>query len=100
MLSHLPEKYPESSKRISGLEKMIRSYLGLKFSLVNKLFTSKQSNPLYYSPMCGCVHAKLLQLCPTFCYPMDCSLPCSSVHGILQARILDWVAMPSSRASS
>ena len=34
------------------------------------------------------------------CDPMDCSLPGSSVHGILQARILDWVAIPSSSASS
>ena len=34
------------------------------------------------------------------CNPMDCSLPGSSVHGILQARILEWVAMPSSRGSS
>ena len=34
------------------------------------------------------------------CDPMDCSLPGSSVHGILQARILEWVAMPSSRGSS
>ena len=33
------------------------------------------------------------------CNPIDCSLPCFSVHGILQARILEWVAMPSSRAS-
>ena len=33
------------------------------------------------------------------CDPMDCSLPGSSVHGILQARILEWVAMPSSRVS-
>ena len=32
--------------------------------------------------------------------PMDCSLPASSVHGILQARLLEWVAMPSSRGSS
>ena len=32
--------------------------------------------------------AKLLQWCPTLCDPMDCSLPGSSVHGILQARIL------------
>ena len=37
------------------------------------------------------------QSCPTLCDPMDCSLPGSSVHGILQARILEWVAMPSSR---
>ena len=42
----------------------------------------------------------LVQLCPTHCDPMDCSLPGSSVHGILQARILAWAAMPSSRGSS
>ena len=39
-------------------------------------------------------------LCPTLCDPMDCSPPGSSAHGILQARILEWVAMPSSRGSS
>ena len=41
--------------------------------------------------------AKLLKSCPTLCNPMDCSLPGSSVRGILQARILEWIAMPSSR---
>ena len=35
--------------------------------------------------------AKLLELCLTLCDPMDCSPPGSSVHGILQARILEWV---------
>ena len=55
---------------------------------------------LEYQRMTGCVHAKLLQLCPSLCNPMDHSLPGSSVHGILQARILEWVAMPSSRGSS
>ena len=40
------------------------------------------------------------QLSPTLCNPMDYSPPGSSVHGILQARILEWVAMPSSRGSS
>ena len=49
---------------------------------------------------CACVLAKLLQSCLTLCDPMDCSLPGSSVHGILQARILEWVAMPSSRGPS
>ena len=49
---------------------------------------------------CRCVCAKLLQSCLTLCDPMDCSLPGSSVHGISQARILEWVAMPSSRGSS
>ena len=37
---------------------------------------------------------------PTLCIPMDCSPPGSSVHGILQARILEWVVAPSSRGSS
>ena len=46
------------------------------------------------------MHAKLLQSCPTLCHPMDCSPPHSSVHGILQVRIQEWVAMPSSRGSS
>ena len=47
-----------------------------------------------------CMHAKFLHLCPTLWDPMDCSPPGSSVHGILQVRILKWVAMPSSRGSS
>ena len=42
----------------------------------------------------------VLQSCPTLCDPMDCSPPGSSVHGILQARMLEWVAIPSSRGSS
>ena len=47
-----------------------------------------------------CVHGKSLQSYPTLCDPMDCSLPGTSAHGILQARILEWVAMLSSRGSS
>ena len=43
---------------------------------------------------------KSLQSCPTLCDPMDRSPPGSSVHGILQVRILEWVAMPSSKGSS
>ena len=38
--------------------------------------------------------------CPILCDPMDCSLPSSSVHGIFQARILEWVAISFSRGSS
>ena len=48
----------------------------------------------------ACLHAKSLEVCLTRCDPMDCSPPGSSVHGILQARILEWVAVPSSRGSS
>ena len=49
------------------------------------------------SPLQACIHAKLLQL---LCDPVDCSPPCSSVHRILQARILEWVAMLSPRGYS
>ena len=45
--------------------------------------------------VCMCAY-----LCLTLCDPMDCSLSGSSVRGIFQARILEWVAMPSSRGSS
>ena len=55
-------------------------------------------------PFCShlqqCVCTKSLQSCPTLCDPMDCSLTGSSVLGIIQARILEWFAMPSSRKSS
>ena len=50
---------------------------------------------LLYMMVC----AKSLQLCPTLCDPVDCSLPGSSVHGILQAKIWEWVAIPSCRGS-
>ena len=46
-----------------------------------------------------CVHAKLLQSSLTLFDPMDCSPPGSSVHGILQARTLEWVAISFSRES-
>ena len=46
----------------------------------------------------ACKHAKLLQSCPTLCDPMDSSPSGSSVHGILQARILEWVAISFSNA--
>ena len=58
---------------------------------------------------CGICHSGLFQknlcvlvaqLCLTLCDPMDCSLAGSSVHGILQARILEWVVIPFSRRSS
>ena len=46
------------------------------------------------------VCAKSLPSCPTLCDPMDCSPPDSSIQGIIQAGILEWVAMSSSRGSS
>ena len=42
--------------------------------------------------------SEVAQLCPTLCDPMDCSLPGSSVHGIFQARVLDWGAIAFSQS--
>ena len=47
-----------------------------------------------------CCHCLVDKLCPTLCNPMDCSPPGSSVHGIYQPRILEWVAISFSRGSS
>ena len=50
-------------------------------------------------PLCSCMSTQSLQLGLTLRNPMNCSPPGSSVHGILQARTLEWVGMPSSRGS-
>ena len=44
--------------------------------------------------------SSVAQSCPTLCYPMDCSLPGSSVHGIFQAIVLEWIAISFSRGPS
>ena len=48
----------------------------------------------------GYCESEVTQLCPTLCDPMDCRLPGSSVHGIFQARILEWTAISFPRGSS
>ena len=62
-----------------------------------------RGNAFNFSPLkyllCVCVHAKSLQSCPTLCDPVKYSPPGSSVHGILQARILEWVATSFGRES-
>ena len=49
--------------------------------------------------VCVCVCVLVTQSCPTLCDSMDCSLPGSSVHGVLQERILEWVAISFSNAN-
>ena len=67
---------------------------GEQLQCINIKFPSEKHNS---SERHACMRAKSHQLCLTLCIPMDCSLPASSVQEILQARILGWVAMPSSR---
>ena len=65
--------------------------------LIKKHHTNKYSTATVLGT---CIRAKSLQSYPILCDLMDCNLPGSFVHGILQARIQEWVAMPSSRGSS
>ena len=55
-----------------------------------------------FSPVSECKSevSEVVQSHPTLCEPVDCSLTGSSVHGILQARVLEWVAISFSRGSS
>ena len=68
---------------------------------LNLPFKTQMTKKIIFLGSCGpisltCVYAQSLQSCPTLCDPMDCSPLGSSVHGILQTRVLKWVAMPSS----
>ena len=68
-----------------------------------KVFFKQPYRILFYVSMIEHLlklRSEVTQLCLTLCNPMDCSLPGSSVHGIFQARILEWVAMSFSRRSS
>ena len=61
-----------------------------------------KSNYLFYQPgvcvcVCVCVCVLVAKSCPTLFDPVDCSLPGLSVHGSLQARILEWVAIQFSQ---
>ena len=85
--------YPKCHK--SGNRLKVSVYLCVGVKQMDKTFC-----------VCMCVwerekeRDKLLQSSSSLCDPMDCSQPISSVLRILQARILEWVAMPSSRGSS
>ena len=82
--------YSEKIPPIQLIDTFITSHTYLFCRCVRKL--------KFYPPAGTC--GKSLQSCPTLCNPMDYSPPGSSVHGILQERILERVAMPFSRGSS
>ena len=69
----------------------------LAFSTVHRHLRHAHVN---YKIQYLCVCVLVAQSCPTLCNPMDRSPPGSSVHGILHARILEWIAIPFSRVSS
>ena len=85
-------------------------YCCASFSQCTAKYTYSFQVPFHYSyyktwdisnsTLCGLLTVLVAQSCPTLCNPMGCSPPDSSVHGVLQARILEWVAIPFSRRSS
>ena len=62
-------------------------------ALTRRTFVGKVMSLLFNMLSAAAAAAKLLQSCPTLCHPMDSRPPGSSVPGILQARILEWVAI-------
>ena len=80
-----------------GMRPSARSPWFLVYFQAQEVSAKRLHAPPRHTP---CVHAKLLQSVSQFYDPIDYSQPGSSVHGILQTRILEWVAMPSSRESS
>ena len=80
----------------SGQHRII--YVSLKDSLWSRKQDQANQGFVFIKPIH--VLAKLPHSCLTYWDPMDCNLPSSSILGIFQARILDWVAMPFSRGSS
>ena len=81
-----PTRGPKGESRLHRLNSHLMNYktLGNTFNHTNVRISE----------------SKVAQSCPTLCDPMDCSPPGSSVHGVFQARILEWVAISFSRGSS
>ena len=76
-------------RRPSGISIVIVLNLLVSFGRINILTTLNLP-----------IHSEGTQSCPTLCNPVDCSQPGSSIHGIFQARVLEWVAISFSRGSS
>ena len=92
---------PSTSMTQRNVSNTFCQQLGPNSHLTLSLLENRAIHQLL-SPFCECLKwvSEVAQLCPTVCDPMDCSLPGSSVHGILQARILEWVTISFSRGSS
>ena len=93
---------PHIWKNIVSCLSSVPVFYGEKASPASRRILSKLEGEtifIYSLQLNNFLCAQSLQLCSTLCDPMDCSPPNSSVHGILQARILEWVAISFSRGS-
>ena len=89
---HSPQGYLPASAISDSLQETFSQEL-------NPVFEWSISTPLSNFFLCCAVWAQLIESFSTLCNPMDCSLPGSSVHGIISARTVEWVAISSSRGS-
>ena len=89
------QKQAVSISREMATQNVVYPYRGLLFS-----HEKKETLPFAATWIDFAVLYLVTQSCPTLCDPMNHSLPGSSVCGIFQTRVLEWVAMPSSRGSS
>ena len=88
--SLVPGPEAKSSSEIMNLTSLTISYQFYRINFYTKIPDSQYA----------CMHVKLLQSYITLCNLMNCGLPSSSVHGILQVRMLEWAALPSSKGTS
>ena len=98
------QDYPHlTRRRVRFKEKKlggIRFQANVLAELSKPVFLLLHCASRFTQPVAWKLKGSVAQSCPTLCDPMDCSPPGSSAHDILQARILEWVAMHSFRGSS
>ena len=85
--------------KIGNRDSMRRISIAIEQLLVGLLGFRKSGMGLLWAKILKSKSA-VVKSCPTLCDPMDCSLPGSSVHGIFQAIVLEWIAISFSRGSS
>ena len=76
---------------------VVHIHNGILLSHKRNAFESVLMRWMKIEPIIQSEKVKVTQLCPTLCDPMDCSPPGSSIHGIFQARVLEWVAISFSK---
>ena len=88
-----------SPQKFQLLSQFLHFNIGRNIShIFSNILVSLRTIPGYV--LCYYILSEVAQSCLTLCNPMDCSLPGSSVHGIFQAIVLEWVAIFFSRGSS
>ena len=103
------KKYPIMSFSMSfgcrlDKDKQNTIFIFMELVIINSPVSKKLNRGGSLHHTCNSVitgsESEVVQSCPTLCDPVDCSLPGSSLHGFLQAKILEWVAISFSRGSS